>query len=231
MRPPRSSVTCEIGAESSVWMNVFVIRGDVNGIRIGRRSNLQDGTVVHVMHDTHPTTIGDDVTVGHGGDCARLHDRGRVLIGMGAIVLNGASWARIRSWPPGSLVPKAAIVPPRWLRDGHAGEASSGQLKDAEVASMSFWNTPAELQSIPARLHDRSRESVIPAVRGTHDILPGDVEKWQTVERVGAHAVRSLRVRRGPHAGARTRRAVRERHRRDDRHRPERDVQLHGQGR
>ena len=50
-----------IGAHSSVWMNA-VIRGDVNSIRIGQRSNVQDGTVVHVMHDTHPTVIGDDVT-------------------------------------------------------------------------------------------------------------------------------------------------------------------------
>ena len=54
----------EIGEDSSVWMCV-VIRGDVNRIRIGCRSNIQDGTIVHVMKDTHPTIIGDDVTVGH----------------------------------------------------------------------------------------------------------------------------------------------------------------------
>ncbi len=64
----------EIGADSSVWMNA-VVRGDVNIIRIGQRSNVQDGTVVHVMHDTHPTHIGDDVTIGHARDRARLHDR------------------------------------------------------------------------------------------------------------------------------------------------------------
>ena len=55
----------EIGEESSVWMTT-VIRGDVNFIRIGCRTSIQDGTVVHVQHDTHPTRIGDDVTVGHG---------------------------------------------------------------------------------------------------------------------------------------------------------------------
>ena len=55
----------EIGEASSIWMNA-VVRGDVNWIRIGARSNVQDGTVVHVMVDTHPTTIGDDVTIGHG---------------------------------------------------------------------------------------------------------------------------------------------------------------------
>ena len=53
-----------LGAESSVWMNV-VVRGDVNSIRIGARTNIQDLTLVHVMRETHPTVIGDDVTVGH----------------------------------------------------------------------------------------------------------------------------------------------------------------------
>jgi carbonic anhydrase/acetyltransferase-like protein (isoleucine patch superfamily) len=55
----------ELGEESSLWMNV-VVRGDVNWVRIGRRTNIQDGTIVHVMRGTHPTTIGDEVTVGHG---------------------------------------------------------------------------------------------------------------------------------------------------------------------
>ena len=53
-----------IGEESSVWMNV-VMRGDVNRIRVGARSNIQDLTCVHVMHDTHPTVVGDAVTIGH----------------------------------------------------------------------------------------------------------------------------------------------------------------------
>src|SRR6187200_695495 len=54
-----------IGPESSVWMNC-VVRGDVHQIRIGARSNVQDGTVVHVMRGTHATHIGDEVTIGHG---------------------------------------------------------------------------------------------------------------------------------------------------------------------
>src|SRR5918992_5970111 len=69
-----------IGAESSVWMNV-VIRGDVNSIRIGARTNIQDLTMVHVMRDTHPTTIGDEVTIGHSAvihGCTIGH---RVLVG------------------------------------------------------------------------------------------------------------------------------------------------------
>jgi carbonic anhydrase/acetyltransferase-like protein (isoleucine patch superfamily) len=79
-----------IGAESSVWMTV-VIRGDVNYIRVGDRTNVQDGTVVHVMHDTHPTVIGDDVTIGHGAIVHGCTIANRVLVGMGAILLNGAT--------------------------------------------------------------------------------------------------------------------------------------------
>ena len=64
-----------IGAESSVWMNV-VIRGDVNHIRIGKRTNIQDLTMVHVMRETHPTIIGDEVTVGHSAVVHGTHHRG-----------------------------------------------------------------------------------------------------------------------------------------------------------
>src|SRR5215213_9400898 len=78
----------QIGAESSVWMNV-VIRGDVNVIRIGARSNIQDLTLVHVMRDTHPTIIGDDVTIGHSAVVHGCTIGNRCLIGMGAILLNG----------------------------------------------------------------------------------------------------------------------------------------------
>src|SRR5437588_6932633 len=83
----------EIGEESSVWMAV-VIRGDVNRIRIGRRSNVQDGSVVHVMKDTHATTIGDDVTIGHAAIIHGCAIDDRCLIGMGAILLNGAQIGR-----------------------------------------------------------------------------------------------------------------------------------------
>jgi carbonic anhydrase/acetyltransferase-like protein (isoleucine patch superfamily) len=63
----------EIGAESSVWMNV-VVRGDVNSIRIGRRTNVQDGTIVHVMNDTHPTRSAMTSRLATGPSCtaARL---------------------------------------------------------------------------------------------------------------------------------------------------------------
>jgi len=104
----------EIGEESSVWMNV-VIRGDVNTIRIGNRTNIQDGSVVHVMRHTHATIIGDDVTVGHAAilhGCV-IHDR--CLIGMGALLLNGAEIGQDTIVAAGTLVPEGMKIPPRSL--------------------------------------------------------------------------------------------------------------------
>src|ERR1700741_3068435 len=95
----------EIGEESSVWMAV-VIRGDVHRIRIGSRSNVQDGTIVHVMKDTHPTTIGADVTIGHGAVMHGCTIQDRCLIGMGAIILNGAQIGTGSIVAAGSLVPE-----------------------------------------------------------------------------------------------------------------------------
>jgi carbonic anhydrase/acetyltransferase-like protein (isoleucine patch superfamily) len=123
-----------IGAESSVWMNV-VIRGDVNVIRIGARTNIQDGSVVHVMHDTHPTRIGDDVTVGHGAlvhGCT-VHDR--VLVGMGAILLNGAVVGEDSIVAAGSLVTEGTEIPPRSMVMGRPARVKR-PLSEAEVASI-----------------------------------------------------------------------------------------------
>ena len=124
----------EIGEESSVWMAV-VIRGDVHRIRIGRRSNIQDGSVVHVMNQTHPTTIGDNVTVGHA---ALLHGctiDDRCLIGMGAILLNGAHIGRDSMIAAGTLVVEEMRVPPRSLVMGSPGRVKR-TLTDGEVESI-----------------------------------------------------------------------------------------------
>jgi carbonic anhydrase/acetyltransferase-like protein (isoleucine patch superfamily) len=104
----------EIGQESSVWMNV-VIRGDVHRIRIGNRSNIQDGTIVHVMRDTHATTIGDDVTVGHAAVVHGCSVGNRVLIGMGAILLTASRSATTASSRPAHCSPNArAYLRGRW---------------------------------------------------------------------------------------------------------------------
>jgi carbonic anhydrase/acetyltransferase-like protein (isoleucine patch superfamily) len=124
----------EIGEESSVWMAV-VIRGDVNRIRIGQRSNVQDGTVVHVMKDTHATTIGDDVTIGHAAVIHGCTVEDRCLIGMGAILLNGARIGEGSIVAAGTLVVEGMVVPPRSLVMGSPGKVKRA-LTDAEVAGI-----------------------------------------------------------------------------------------------
>jgi carbonic anhydrase/acetyltransferase-like protein (isoleucine patch superfamily) len=121
----------EIGDESSVWMCV-VIRGDVNWIRIGKRSNVQDGTIVHVMTKTHPTTIGDNVTIGHGAIVHGCTIEDQCLIGMGAILLNGATVGTGSIIAAGTLLVEGATIPPRSLVMGSPGKVKR-TLSDAEV--------------------------------------------------------------------------------------------------
>ena len=95
----------EIGAGSSVWYNC-VLRGDVNLIRVGAGSNIQDGTVVHVSRTTHGTIIGDDVTVGH---MALIHGctlEDRAIIGMRATIMDGCVVE------PGAMVAAGALLTP-----------------------------------------------------------------------------------------------------------------------
>ena len=159
----------EIGAESSAWMNV-VIRGDVNWIRIGRRTNIQDGSIVHVMRGTHPTAIGDEVTVGHGvilHGCT-IHDR--CLIGMGAILLNGVEVGESCIVAAGTLLPEGMRVPPRSLVVGHPGQGAAradrrgsgvdrglrGALRRLLEGLPVAWRKPPSLRSCESGHHDCS---------------------------------------------------------------------------
>ncbi|MDH5678407.1 MAG: gamma carbonic anhydrase family protein [Nitrospinota bacterium] len=99
-----------MGAESSAWFNT-TIRGDVNYIRIGERTNIQDGSVLHVTRDTHPLIIGDEVTVGHSVTLHGCVIEGPALIGMGAIVLDGALLEPYVFVAAGALVPEGMRVP------------------------------------------------------------------------------------------------------------------------
>src|ERR1700726_301145 len=110
-----------IGKQSSVWPCV-VIRGDVNWIRIGARTNIQDGSVLHVMKDTHPLELGDEVTIGHGAILHGCTIESRVLIGMGSVLLNGARIGAGSIVAAGTLVPEGTIVPPGSLFMGHPGK-------------------------------------------------------------------------------------------------------------
>lgn len=123
-----------IGPESSVWMNV-VMRGDVNWIRLGRRSNVQDGTVVHVMRGTHPTTIGDEVTIGHGAIIHGCTIGSRVLVGMGALILNGAVIGDDVIIGAGSLVTEETVIASRSLVIGRPATVKR-TLSEADLASI-----------------------------------------------------------------------------------------------
>ena len=124
----------EIGDESSVWMCV-VVRGDVNWIRIGRRTNIQDGSVVHGMLGTHPTVIGDEVTIGHGALVHGCTIENRCLIGMGVILLNGSHVGTESIVAAGTLLVENMQVPPRSLVMGSPGKVKR-TLTDDEVASI-----------------------------------------------------------------------------------------------
>ncbi|HEX8642674.1 MAG TPA: gamma carbonic anhydrase family protein [Allosphingosinicella sp.] len=121
----------EIGAEASIWYNC-VLRGDVNRIRIGARTNIQDGSVVHVdsprpgREEGHPTIIGEEVLIGHLAmvhGCI-LHDR--AFVGLGAIVMDGcavesdAMLAAGAMLTPGRTVPSGQLWagrPAKYVRD------------------------------------------------------------------------------------------------------------------
>ena len=101
----------KVAQEASIWPMV-VVRGDINDIRIGARSNIQDGSVLHVTHDSHfsepggaALTIGEDVTVGHNVTLHGCTLQDHCLVGMGAIVLDGAVVETNVMVGAGALVP------------------------------------------------------------------------------------------------------------------------------
>lgn len=103
-----------MGEDSSAWFHA-VIRGDVNYIRIGARTNVQDLCMLHVSHGTHPLIIGDDVTIGHHVVLHGCTIHNRVLVGMGAIIMDGAVIGEDSVVGAGALVTENTIVPPKSL--------------------------------------------------------------------------------------------------------------------
>jgi len=113
----------EIGSGSSIWPGA-VIRGDIHRIRIGERTSIQDGTVVHVTHDSQfvpggfPTTVGNDITVGHNVTLHGCEIKDKCLIGMGSIVLDGAVVESQVIIGAGSLVPGGKTLESGYLYVG-----------------------------------------------------------------------------------------------------------------
>ena len=126
-----------IGAESSVWMNV-VIRGDVNHIRIGKRTNIQDLSLLHGMTRTHATVIGDEVTVGHTAIIHGATVEDRVLVGMGAVLLNGVHVESDCVIAAGTLLTEDTRIPARSLVMGRPGKVKRA-LTDIEVAEIRWY--------------------------------------------------------------------------------------------
>ncbi|HLY42600.1 MAG TPA: gamma carbonic anhydrase family protein [Terracidiphilus sp.] len=106
-----------IGEHSSVWMNA-VLRGDVNSIRVGANSNVQDCSVLHGQRNLYAVSVGDWVTIGHNATVHGCVVEDECLIGIGARVLNGCRIGTGSIIAAGSIVPERTIVPPRTLWAG-----------------------------------------------------------------------------------------------------------------
>jgi gamma-carbonic anhydrase len=133
----------EIGAESSVWFNA-VVRGDVFHIRIGDRTNVQDGTVIHVTNGTHATILEDEVTVGHNVTLHGCRVGRGCLVGMGSIVMDGVEVGERSLVAAGALVSPGTIIPPRSLVLGVPAKVKR-ELTGEEVAGLDvFWRNYVE---------------------------------------------------------------------------------------
>ena len=129
----------EIGEQSSVWFGC-VARGDVNHLRIGARTNVQDLTTLHVTSRTHPTLIGDEVTIGHRVVLHGCTVKERCLIGIGAVVMDGAVVGPESVVGAGALVPPGMVVPPRTLVMGSPAKVK----RDLTVAELEALRKSAE---------------------------------------------------------------------------------------
>lgn len=131
----------EIGEDTSIWFG-SVVRADVNYIKIGARTSIQDGSIVHVTHyknidesDGSPTIIGDDVTVGHGVILHGCKIQDACLIGMGATILDDAVIGKESIVGACALVTKGKIFPPRSLIMGSPAKAIR-ELNDTEIKEL-----------------------------------------------------------------------------------------------
>jgi carbonic anhydrase/acetyltransferase-like protein (isoleucine patch superfamily) len=137
----------EIGEESSVWFGC-VLRGDVNHIKIGARSNVQDGSIIHVSSGTHPTVLEDEVTLGHRVTLHGCYIETGCLVGIGAIILDGARVGRDSLVAAGSLVTPNTKIPPRSLVMGSPARVKR-QLSMAEVEDLKkFWQNYVSLRGV-----------------------------------------------------------------------------------
>ena len=136
-----------VGEQSSVWFNA-VLRGDVFFIRIGDRTNVQDGTVIHVSNSTDETILEDEVTVGHNVTLHGCHIERGCLVGIGAIIMDGVRVGERSLVAAGSLLTPGTIVPPRSLVMGSPAKVKR-PLTDKEVADLDhYWQNYVEYTKV-----------------------------------------------------------------------------------
>ena len=135
----------EIGENASIWYNC-VLRGDVNYIRIGAGTNIQDGTIIHVSRGADfPTIIENNVTVGHSATIHGCYIETGSLIGIGAIILDGARIGANSLVAAGSLVTPNTIIPPKSFVLGSPARVKR-ELSDEEVENLQhFWQNYVKL--------------------------------------------------------------------------------------
>lgn len=137
----------EIEKDASIWYNC-VLRGDVNYIRIGEKTNIQDGTTIHVSRKTNPTIIEHEVTVGHSATIHGCYIETGCLIGIGSIILDGARIGKNSLIAAGSLVTPNTKIPERSFVMGTPARVKR-ELTDEEVQDLErFWRGYVELNGI-----------------------------------------------------------------------------------
>jgi carbonic anhydrase/acetyltransferase-like protein (isoleucine patch superfamily) len=110
-----------LGDQASVWMNA-VVRGDVNAIRIGAKSNVQDCAVLHGMRHLYPVIVGEMVTIGHNATVHGCVLEDAVLVGIGATILNNARVGEGSIIAAGAVIPEQTVIPPNSLVAGVPGK-------------------------------------------------------------------------------------------------------------
>ena len=135
----------EIGEDASVWFG-SIIRGDVNFIRIGARTNIQDMTMIHVSSKTHSTVLEEEITVGHNVTLHGCYVERGCLIGIGAILLDGVRIGRNSLVAAGSLLTPGTQIPPNSLVMGSPAKVKR-ELNTDELAYLEkSWRNYVELK-------------------------------------------------------------------------------------
>ncbi len=152
-----------IGAESSIWFQC-VVRGDVNWIKIGKRTNIQDHSMLHVDRRGSPLTIGDEVTVGHRVMLHGCTIGDRCLVGMGAIVMNNAVVGEDSIIGAGALITEGKSFPPRSLIMGMPAKAvrelTEEELKYLQKSAANYVGDSREYIELLAGLAEIEEEDL-----------------------------------------------------------------------